>query len=66
MTQREEQTRYYRLCELAESYGVPTSLDNPESPRTIAALEDAISARITADRFPSQAKQAQLIEEIRL
>ena len=39
---REAQT-YYRLCAEAEAKGIPTSLDDPRSPRTVAALRKAVA-----------------------
>jgi hypothetical protein len=35
---------YYRLCSEAERLGVPTSLDDPRSPRTVAGLRRAVEA----------------------
>ena len=34
---------YYRLCDAAAAKGVPVSLDDPRSPRTVAALRRAAS-----------------------
>ena len=33
---------YYRLCEQAEARGIPTSLEDPRTPPTVAALRDAV------------------------
>lgn len=41
----EEIRDYYRLCERAQAVGVPTSLDDPASPRTVAELEEATTSR---------------------
>ncbi len=35
--------RYYELCEQARQLGVPTSLDDPRSPRTVAGLRAAVA-----------------------
>jgi hypothetical protein len=40
---RQEARDYYALCERARALGIPTSLDDPRSPKTIAALRAAIS-----------------------
>lgn len=32
---------YYALCDKAAAKGVPVSLDDPRSPRTVAALRKA-------------------------
>ena len=34
---------YYALCDEADALGIPTSLDDPDSPATIAALKDAVA-----------------------
>ncbi len=36
---------YYRLCATAEALGIPTSLDDPGTPRTVQALRDAVAAK---------------------
>jgi hypothetical protein len=36
-----EARRYYELCARAAAAGIPTSLDDPESPRTVAGLRSA-------------------------
>jgi dihydroorotase-like cyclic amidohydrolase len=38
----DEAVAYYRLCDNAERVGVPTSLDDPSSPSTVAALRQAV------------------------
>lgn len=38
----DEQAAYYRLCTEARKLGIPTSLDDPRSPRTVAGLRDAV------------------------
>lgn len=46
-----EQARaYYRLCDEARALGISTSLDDPRSPRTVAALRRAVAARRQAER----------------
>lgn len=40
----DEQVAYYRLCDEARSLGIPTSLDDPRSPRTVAGLQAAVDA----------------------
>jgi hypothetical protein len=35
---------YQTLCDRARRVGVPTSLDDPASPRTVQGLRDAIAA----------------------
>lgn len=37
-----EQREYVALCDEARALGVSTSLDDPRSPRTVAALRDAV------------------------
>lgn len=37
-----EQRDYYALCDKARSLGIPTSLDDPNSPKTVDALRDAV------------------------
>jgi len=34
---------YYRLCAEAEARGIPVSLDDPRSPKTVAALRRAVA-----------------------
>jgi len=41
---REEQRAYYRLVEDAAALGIPTSLDDPRTPRTVQELAAAIAA----------------------
>lgn len=45
---RDEAREYYRLVSLAARHGVPVSLDDPDSPRTVAALRAATAAAIRA------------------
>jgi hypothetical protein len=33
---------YYRLCDRAAAFGIPTSLDDPASPATVDGLLDAV------------------------
>jgi hypothetical protein len=40
----EEAVEYAALCERAAALGIPTSLDDPASPRTVEGLRDAIAA----------------------
>jgi hypothetical protein len=40
---REAQS-YYRLVSEAQALGVPTSLDDPRSPKTVAGLRAAVEA----------------------
>lgn len=40
----DEATAYYALCERARALGIPTSLDDPCSPRTIGELAAAVAA----------------------
>ena len=43
---REDDPRaYYRLCKEAEALGIPISLDDPRSPRTVDGLREAVVAR---------------------
>jgi hypothetical protein len=42
---REGARAYYQLCDRAQRVGVPTSLDDPRSPVTVAALRRAIEER---------------------
>lgn len=42
--QRQEARDYYRLCDEAERLGIPTSLDDPRSPKTVQGLRDAVEA----------------------
>lgn len=34
---------YYTLCDEAAALGIPTSLDDPRSPKTVAALVAAVA-----------------------
>jgi hypothetical protein len=38
----QEQRDYYALCDEADRLGIPTSLDDPRSPRTVARLRAAV------------------------
>src|SRR3990172_5535382 len=40
---RNEQAAYYRLCDEARALGIPTSLDDPRSPRTVDELRGAVA-----------------------
>jgi len=42
---RAAQVAYYRLCERAARLGIPVSLDDPRSPRTVAELEAQVRAK---------------------
>ena len=46
---RNEQRAYYRLCDEARALGIPTSLDDPRSPKTVDELRGAV-ARAKFDR----------------
>jgi hypothetical protein len=37
-----EQRDYYNLCDEAARLGIVVSLDDPRSPKTVAALRDAV------------------------
>lgn len=41
---QEEACAYYRLIDEAEAFGIPTSLDDPRSPKTVAGLRAAVTA----------------------
>jgi hypothetical protein len=41
---RAEAEEYYHLCEEARKLGIPTSLDDPRSPRTVEGLRRAVEA----------------------
>lgn len=43
--QIQEAREYYDLCDEARALGVPTDLEDPESPRTVAGLEAAVAAK---------------------
>ena len=45
--QREEQAAYYRLCDEARELGIPTSLDDPRSPKTVDELRGAVARATT-------------------
>ena len=36
---------YYALCDRARMLGIPVSLDDRRSPRTVAALREAVAQR---------------------
>ena len=42
MKEQKEQAEYYRLCERAARLGIPVSLDDPRSVRTVAQLETQV------------------------
>lgn len=47
-----EQREYAALCDKARALGIPTSLDDPRSPKTVAALRKAVDdARLTQRRL---------------
>lgn len=39
---REEQERYYQLVEECKQQGIPVSLDDPRSPRTVQEMLEAL------------------------
>lgn len=41
---RDEARAYYALCARAEAVGIPTSLDDPNTPATIAELHAQVAA----------------------
>lgn len=43
--QHDEARAYYALCDKARKLGIPTSLDDPRTPKTVAALEEAVAQR---------------------
>lgn len=44
-TLRKQARAYFRLCDEARALGVPTSLDDPRSPRTVAGLREAVDEK---------------------
>ncbi len=47
---RAEAEEHDRLCREAERLGIPTSLDDPGSPKTVSGLREAVAAsRCKAD-----------------
>lgn len=52
---------YYALCDRARAHGIPTSLDDPETPQTVAALLFAVSE---ADAAAASAGLTAAIAEI--
>jgi hypothetical protein len=48
-TLRQEAKDHYALCERARAVGIPTSLDDPRGPKTVAALRHAVEAREEVD-----------------
>jgi hypothetical protein len=40
-----EARAYYSLCDQARRLGIPVSLDDPRSPKTVAALQQAVAAK---------------------
>ena len=45
MKMQQEAWAYWRLCQEALALGIPTSLDDPRSPKTVAALRAAVAER---------------------
>jgi hypothetical protein len=43
-----EQRAYMALCDRARELGIPTSLDDPRSPKTVAALKAAVRGGVDA------------------
>ena len=41
----DEASAYYALCDEARALGVPVSLDDPDSPKTVAALVAAVDEK---------------------
>ncbi len=41
-----EAQEYYRLCAQAEALGIPVSLDDPRSPKTVQGLRAAVKAAL--------------------
>jgi len=48
-TTHAEARDYYRLCDEARSLGIPVSLDDPDSPKTVEQLREAIVAQYPRD-----------------
>lgn len=42
--QRNEAREYYVLCDEARAFGIPTAVDDPASPATVAELRAAVEA----------------------
>lgn len=42
-TSAQEQRAYYALCDEARALSIPTSLDDPRSPKTVDALRAAVA-----------------------
>jgi hypothetical protein len=40
---QEEARAYYRLCDEACALGVPVSVDDPRSPKTVQGLREAVA-----------------------
>lgn len=47
---RAEAATYYALCDRADALGIPTSLDDPRSPRTVTSLMAHVAAAELAQR----------------
>ena len=43
MSVRQEAVEYYQLVDRARALGIPTSLDDPMSPKTVDGLRDAVA-----------------------
>lgn len=44
LNHHDEIREYYRLCDEAKALNIPTSLDDPASPRTVEGLRAAVEA----------------------
>jgi hypothetical protein len=52
MTAYQEQREYLRLVDEARALGIPTSLDDPRSPKTVDELRGAVArAKFDADFY---------------
>lgn len=56
-TLQAEARDYYRLVRQADSLGIPTSLDDPTSPKTVQALRDAIRGEEMAAEIEDRARE---------
>lgn len=45
---KDEARDYQRLCDEAQALGIPTSLDDPRSPKTVQGLRDEINNALDA------------------
>lgn len=50
-----EQRAYYALCDQARALGIPTSLDDPRTTKTVAELQAAVDAARLDERRLSDA-----------